>query len=96
MTSNVLKRPQMTSNEVTKEKVKSHKRESKISLKGGSVHKNIEINGEDSDEILHNNNLYMELAMQIFSKDQTVRNNTVQGLKDFDSQSLATQVKKNK
>ena len=31
----------------------------------------------------------MELAMQIISKDKTVRSDTVQFLKDFDSQSLA-------
>ena len=34
----------------------------------------------------------MELAMQNISNDQTVRNNTVQDLKDFNSQSLSTQV----
>ena len=32
--------------------------------------------------------------MQVISYDQTVRNNTVQDLKDFNSQSLATQAKK--
>ena len=32
--------------------------------------------------------------MQIISNDQTVRSITVQGLKDFNSQSLATQVEK--
>ena len=36
----------------------------------------------------------MELAMQIISNDQTVRSNTVQDLKELNSQSLATQVKK--
>ena len=36
----------------------------------------------------------MELAMQIISNDQTVRNNTLQDMKDFNSQSLATQAKK--
>ena len=36
----------------------------------------------------------MELAMQIISNDKTVRNDTVQDLKDFNSQSLATQGKK--
>ena len=36
----------------------------------------------------------MELAMQIFSNDKTVRNDTVQDLKEFNSQSLATQAKK--
>ena len=32
----------------------------------------------------------MELAMQIISVDQTVRSNTVQGLKVFNSPPLAT------
>ena len=32
----------------------------------------------------------MELAMQSFSNVQTVRSNTVQDMKDFHSQSLAT------
>ena len=36
----------------------------------------------------------MELAMQIFSNDQTVRSKTVQDFKKISSQSLATQVKK--
>ena len=33
--------------------------------------------------------------MQIISNDKTVRNDTVQDLKEFNSQSLATQAKKN-
>ena len=36
----------------------------------------------------------MELAMQIISNDKTVRNDTVQDLKEFNSQFLATQAKK--
>ena len=36
----------------------------------------------------------MELAMQFISSDKTVRNDTVQDLKKFNSQSLATQAKK--
>ena len=36
----------------------------------------------------------MELALQTISSDKTVRSNTVQGLKDFNPQSLATQAKK--
>ena len=36
----------------------------------------------------------MASAMQIISNDQTVRSNTVQDLKEFNSQSLATQAKK--
>ena len=36
----------------------------------------------------------MELAMQISSSDQTVRNGTIEDLKEFNSQSLTTQAKK--
>ena len=36
----------------------------------------------------------MELAMQLFSTDQTVRDNTIQDLKDFNQQSLSKQAKK--
>ena len=36
----------------------------------------------------------MDLAMQNISNDQTIRSDTVQNLKDFNSQSLATQAKK--
>ena len=36
----------------------------------------------------------MELAMQIISNDKTVRNDTVNDLKEFNNQSLATQAKK--
>ena len=36
----------------------------------------------------------MELAMQIGSTNQKVRNNTIQDLKDFNKQSLATRAKK--
>ena len=36
----------------------------------------------------------MELAMQIISNDKTVRNDTVQDLKEFNSQSLSTRAKK--
>ena len=35
----------------------------------------------------------MELAMQIISTDQTVRDNTIEDLKDFNSQSLSTRAK---
>ena len=38
----------------------------------------------------------MELAMQIISNDKTVRNDTVQDLKVFYSQSLSTQARKGK
>ena len=36
----------------------------------------------------------MELAMQLISTDQTVRNDTIQDLEDFNQQSLSTQAKK--
>ena len=36
----------------------------------------------------------MELAMQIGSTNQKVRNNTIQDLKDFNQQSLSTRAKK--
>ena len=36
----------------------------------------------------------MELAMQLISSDQTVRNNTIEDSKEFSSQSLTTQAKK--
>ena len=36
----------------------------------------------------------MELAMQIGSTNQIVRNNTIQDLKDFNQQSLSTRAKK--
>ena len=58
------------------------------------VGRNNEIREKYLNETLHNYNLYMELAMQIFSNDQTVRSNTVQDFKKFNSQSLAAQAKK--
>ena len=36
----------------------------------------------------------MELAMQIISNDKRVRNDTIQDLKEFNSQSLTTQAEK--
>ena len=36
----------------------------------------------------------MELAMQIISNDKTVRNDTIQDLKEFNLQFLTTQAKK--
>ena len=36
----------------------------------------------------------MELAMQLISTDQTVRDNTIEDLNDFNSQSLSTRAKK--
>ena len=36
----------------------------------------------------------MELAIQIITNDETVRSDTIQDLKDFNSQPLSTQAKK--
>ena len=36
----------------------------------------------------------MELALQLSSYDKTVRNDIIQDLKEFNSQSLSTQAKK--
>ena len=36
----------------------------------------------------------MELAMQIISNDKSVRNDTIEDLKEFNSQSLSTRAKK--
>ena len=38
----------------------------------------------------------MELAMQLISSDQTVRDNTIEELKDFNSQTLSTRSKMGK
>ena len=38
----------------------------------------------------------MDLAIQTISNDKTMRNKTVQGIKDFNSRSLATRGKKGK
>ena len=88
-----LKRPQMTSNDLkmtSNETIKNKKNK----LKAGSVQENIESNEHYLDEILDNNNIQMDLAMQIISTDKTVRNDTIQDLKESNSQSLATQAKK--
>ena len=66
----------------------------KNKLKGGSMCEIVEINDEYLDEILLYNSLYMELAMQIVSNDQTVRSNAVQDLKESSSQSVSTQARK--
>ena len=58
------------------------------------MHENVELNDEYLDEILRKSNSQKELAMQINSNDKTVRSNTVQDLKYFNSQSLSTTAKK--
>ena len=86
-----VQRPQTTSNDFKPTSNNKPVRNEKTKLKSVA---NIEINEHYLDEILHNNNSQMELAMQIISKDKTVRNDTIQDLKEFNSQSLATQAKK--
>ena len=63
-------------------------------IKSGSVHENVEINDEYFDKSFRNSNSQMELAMQIICNDKTVRSDTVQDLKEFNSQSSTTQAKK--
>ena len=99
--SDDLKRPQMTSNYFVKPDItleytvkRTFNKRNKNNSKAASVHDNIEITDEFWDKILHSNNLWIDLAMQIISNDQTVRNQTVQDLKDCNSQSLAKQAKK--
>ena len=89
------KRPQLTSNDVkttSNETVKNKKNK----LKGGSLQENIEINEHYLDKILKNNNIKMELAIQFISNDNTVRNDTIQDLKEFNQQSSTTQAEKGK
>ena len=74
-----VKRPRLTSNDL-KTNTKSNKKNKHV-LKAGSVQENIEYNEHYLDEILHNNNSQMDLAMQIIFTDKTVRNDTIQDLK---------------
>ena len=55
----------------------------------------MEINEHYLEEILLKTD-FKKLAMQIISNDKTVRNNTVNDLKEFNNQFLATQAKKGK
>ena len=91
MSSNGLAKPETNTKAIVK---RTSNKRSKNNLKAGSVHKNIEINDKYLDEIFHIINLKMELAMQNISKHQTIRSNTVQDLKEFNSQCLSIQVKK--
>ena len=87
VTSSELK---ITSNDlktISNEPVKNKKNK----LKGGE---NIEINEKSLDEIVHNNYLWMDLAIQLIAEDKTVRSDTVQDLKEYNNKSLATQAKK--
>ena len=74
-----IKRPQMTSNDLktTQTNAKSN-RTNRNFLEARSTNENTEINDDYLDEILQNNNCYMELPMQIISNDKTVRNGTIQ------------------
>ena len=81
--SNEVKRPQSTS-----------KTKNKNVLKGGATCDIIEINEHYLYKILDNSDCYMEVAIQLISDDKIITSDTVQGMKDFNSQSLSTQAKK--
>ena len=75
------KRPRLTSNDLkpaSNESVKSKK--SKLKRCGS-----VEINDQYLDEILDNNNIYIKLAMENVSNDRTIRSETIQHLKNFNS-----------
>ena len=88
-----VKRPQLTSNDLKITQTKSNKK-SKNALKTGSVQQNFEIDNHYLNENLDNNDIKMDLAMQRISTDKTVTKNTIENLKEFNSQSLSTQAKK--
>ena len=76
-----VKGPRLTSNDLTPTSNESVKLK-KSKLKGcGSV----EISDENLDEVLANNNIYIKLAMENFSNDQTIVSETIQHLKNFNS-----------
>ena len=58
------------------------------------MHGNFETNDQCSDEVFHENDMKMDLAMQIISNDKTVKSDTIQDLKEFNQQSLTTQAKR--
>ena len=60
------------------------------------MRENIETKDEYLEEILHKISFYLESAMEFIVIDKTVRIDTVQDLKDFNSQSLTTQDKNEK
>ena len=72
-----------TSNESVKNKTNN--------LKVGA---NIDINDEYFDEVLYKNDFQLDLARQVISDDKTVRSDTVQDVREFNSQPLTTQAKK--
>ena len=77
----------------TQTTTKSNNKNNNI-LKAGSIHEKIEFNDQYLDKILDNNDIEKELAMQIIFNDKTVRSDTIQGLKVFSNQSLATPARK--
>ena len=87
MSSNHLKTTQTNTNS---------NRKNKNVLKARSMQENIEINDQYSIEILDNNDIKLDLAMQIISTDKAVRNDTIQDLKEFNSPSLSSQAIKGK
>ena len=58
------------------------------------MHENFEFSDPFLYEILNYNDKKMDLAMQIISNDKTVRNDTIQDLKEFTSQPSSSQAKK--
>ena len=63
-------------------------------MKGGSLTENLDNNDENLDDILPNKIFYMEIALQVDSNDKTVRSDTIQALKEFNSQSLSMRAEK--
>ena len=78
------------------ENVESLQCKNKNNSKAGSVHENNKINEKFSDDIIHINTFYMDLAMQFNSNDKTVRSDRVHNLKEFNNQSLVTKDRKGK
>ena len=58
------------------------------------MQENIEINDQYLDENFDNSDNQLDLAKQIFSTENTVTNETVEDLKDFNLQPITIQAKK--
>ena len=87
-----VKRPQMTSNDLkTIQTNTKPTRKNTIILKAGSVHENVELNELYLDENLLKRDLQLGLAMPILSNGNSVGSDTVQVLKNINSQFLSTQ-----
>ena len=91
MTSNDLAKPDTTTESTVR---RACKKRNKNFLKAGSTQEIIGISYEYSVEILHKKYFYMELTMQNFSSGRTVRSDTIQDLKEFNSRSLTTHAEK--